>query len=94
MRGSADAALMSGFDITGPRFKNADQYISKDGDNPEAPWPGYGWPLGSECWYFHVEGHGRRAIATGLTIASALERCRYWAVELSERELGNYRLAD
>lgn len=62
-----DADRLAGWTVTGPRFKDGDHYLSKDGDNPEAPWPKYGWPLGSECWYYLMEGFDRRFYATGLT---------------------------
>jgi len=65
---------LAGWDISGPYFKTSLQYLSRDGDNPEAPWPGYGWPLGTECWFFNMEGHGYLRTATGLTIQSALDR--------------------
>jgi hypothetical protein len=76
--------LLSGWDITGPRFKNAGKYLSKDGDNPEAPLPDYGWPLGSECWFFIMEGNGYRLFATGLTPSSALDRVLYLAARNKE----------
>ena len=68
------APARPGWTITGPKFKDADHYLSKDGTNPDAPWPGYGWPLGSECWYFILEGHGWYLHATGLTRENAAER--------------------
>jgi hypothetical protein len=67
-------AWWAGLNINGPAFKNGETYLSKDGDNPEAPWPGYGWPLGTECWYYRIEGLGSRKYATGLTPVSALAR--------------------
>lgn len=60
--------------IRGPMFKDGSTYLSSDGHNPEAPRPGYGWPLGSECWYFYLEGSGARRWATGLTVESAWNR--------------------
>lgn len=68
--------LPPGWTADGPRFKDADSYLSTDGDNPEAPWPGYGWPLGSECWYYVLRGHGRRLFATGLTRENAARRAQ------------------
>ncbi len=73
---------LSGWDITGPRFKGPMQYLSRDGDNPEAPWPDYGWPLGSECYYFIMEGHGYRKFATGSTPTRALDRALYLAAQV------------
>lgn len=71
--------LPAGWSYDGPRFKDEDSYLSKDGTNPEAPWPGYGWPQGSECWYFVVrgtapEGYEVWLVITGLTAASAARR--------------------
>lgn len=63
-----------GWTVTGPEFKPSNKYMARDGDNPEAAWPGYGWPLGSECWFYRLEGHGWRLIATGLTRESAAAR--------------------
>ncbi len=60
--------------IDGPFFKPAEEFLAADGECPEAPAPGYGWPLGSECCYFKVYGFGWRAYATGLTLPSALRR--------------------
>jgi hypothetical protein len=61
--------------IEGPFWKSPGHDLSKDGDNPEAPWPGYGWPLGTECWYFVVmSGWRRRWWTTGSSVAKALER--------------------
>lgn len=71
--------LLSGWDVRGPFFKNSEQYISSDRDNPEAPWPGYGWPLDTECYFFQMHGHGRRLCATGVTPASALDRVLFLA---------------
>jgi hypothetical protein len=65
---------LSGWDVEGPFFKDKEHYLSRDGDNPESPWVGYGWPLNTECWYFVLEGYGLRKIATGITIKSALEQ--------------------
>ena len=62
------------WDVKGPFFKNSEQYLSRDGDNTEAPWPGYGWPLGTECYFFVAEGNGHRVIATGVTVESAWRR--------------------
>jgi hypothetical protein len=42
--------MFNGWNVIGPRFKNKEQYLSKDGDNPEAPWPDYGWPLDTESY--------------------------------------------
>lgn len=69
-----NVAIVKGWTITGPKFKRREQYLSRDGDNPEAPWSGYGWPLESECYWFLLEGFGYRRCATGLTIQSALNR--------------------
>jgi len=63
-----------GWAIEGPDFKTRDQYLDKDGTNPEAPSPGYGWPLGTECWFFFLRGHGLRCFATGTTVEKARER--------------------
>lgn len=71
--------MTSDVQIDGPFFKGEDNYLSMDGDNPEAPWPGYGWPLGTTCWYFRVEGR-RHLCATGTTVERAFAR----AVELFE----------
>lgn len=67
--------------IDGPHFKGTDKYLDEDGDNPQAPWPGYGWPLGSECWYFLLkeEPPSFRYAATGVTVQDAWLR----ALELS-----------
>ncbi len=73
-RPTLDDLRADGWDITGPFAKGKDQYLSKDGTNPEAPWPGYGWPLGSECWYYVLEDRRYSLIATGLTRESALAR--------------------
>lgn len=62
--------------VDGPHFKGEGTYLSADGDNPEAAWPGYGWPLGTECWYFRLNGRGRRLWATGTTVAKAWERAQ------------------
>lgn len=73
---------IDGLRITGPHFKATDRYLSKDGDNPEAPWQGYGWPLGTECWYFHMESEtGSVRYATGKTVESAEARARKIASE-------------
>lgn len=61
-------------EISGPHFKPSDRYLSSDGDNPLVPWPGYGWPLGSTCWYFRLTGEGRWLYATGHTVEQALAR--------------------
>lgn len=66
--------VAEGWEIDGPFFKDAASYLSKDGTNPEAPAPGYGWPLGSECWYYELRGCGLRLCATGLTRESAARR--------------------
>lgn len=66
--------LPVGWNADGPHFKSADTYLSKDGDNPEAPRPGYGWPLGTECWYFRLEGNGLILFATGSTVERAEAR--------------------
>lgn len=66
--------LPVGWTADGPHLKDGDGYLSKDGTNPEAPSPGYGWPLGTECWYFVLEGHGMRLFATGTTVEKASER--------------------
>lgn len=66
--------LPGGWSADGPYFKGPDKYLSKDGANPEAPWPGYGWPLGSECWYYVLTGHGYQLHVTGLTKESAARR--------------------
>lgn len=66
--------LPPGWTAHGPHFKDASMYLSKDGTNPEAPWRGYGWPLGSECWYYVLRGSGRQLYATGLTAESAALR--------------------
>lgn len=66
--------LPDGWSFDGPHFKDADHYLSKDGTNPDAPWPGYGWPLGSECWYFVLEGAGYYLYATGTTKEKAARR--------------------
>jgi hypothetical protein len=63
-----------GWTVAVPRFKDKDHYLASDGTNPDAPWPGYGWPLGSECWYYVLRGHGLRLHATGLTQESAARR--------------------
>lgn len=73
---NADTVVM---EIDGPHFKDKDKYLSKDGDNPEAPWPGYGWPLNTTCWYFRLEDRGRLRWATGSTVEKAWAR----AVELA-----------
>jgi hypothetical protein len=65
--------LAAGWTAEGPYFKGPDQYLSSDGTNPEAPWPGYGWPLGTECWFFILRGNSR-VIVTGLTAESAARR--------------------
>lgn len=68
---------LAGVTLDGPHFKGDDKYLSKDGDNPEAPWPGYGWPLGSECWFYWVDFDGGYSlVATGLTKESAFARAR------------------
>ncbi len=72
----ATALKRDGWTIDGPHFKDAQHYLSRDGTNPEAPNPGYGWPLGSECWYFTLEGQGLRLCATGLTEESASLRAK------------------
>jgi hypothetical protein len=69
-----DLDLPPGWTADGPRFKDASMYLSSDGTNPEAPHPGYGWPLGTECWYYVLRGPGRRLYATGLTVESAALR--------------------
>jgi hypothetical protein len=82
---SEEAALdlPPGWTAEGPRFKDASMYLSSDGTNPEAPWPGYGWPLGTECWYYVLRGPGRRLYATGLTIESAARRAACLAQAVS-----------
>jgi hypothetical protein len=80
------AAAISETNISGPYFKDETSYISKDGDNPEAPWPGYGWPLETECWWFAVECGCRRVIATGLTHDSAIRRAVLLASRLARPE--------
>lgn len=67
-------ALPDEWTFDGPHFKGSNSYLSVDGTNPEAPHPGYGWPLGSECWYFELVGDGWRLFATGLTVQSAARR--------------------
>jgi hypothetical protein len=64
----------AGWEIVGPFHKDAESYLSKDGTNPEAPEPGYGWPLGTECFYYVLRGHGLRLHATGSTIGKAERR--------------------
>lgn len=73
--------LPPGWTAAGPYFKDADHYLSCDGDNPEAPAPGYGWPLGSECWYYVLtkEGRGLRLRPAGLTRESASRRAEQLA---------------
>jgi len=71
---SSSPVLADGWQVEGPKHKDADRYLSKDGDNPEAPWPGYGWPLGTECWYFVLTGHGARLFAAGSTAELAARR--------------------
>lgn len=66
--------LPPGWTADGPRFKGSGSYLSADGTNPEAPWPGYGWPLGSECWYYVLRGRGLVLYVTGLTAESAARR--------------------
>lgn len=66
--------LPAGWEVEGPHFKDHTTYLSHDGTNPEAPEPGYGWPLGTECWYYVLNGHGLRLHATGSTELKALER--------------------
>lgn len=78
---TAAPSLPPGWSVEGPTFKDAEQYLSRDGDNPEAPRPGYGWPLGTECWYYVLEGHGLRLFATGLTTESAARRAEVIAAE-------------
>ncbi len=58
----------------GPYFKDAEHYLSKDGANPDAPVPGSGWPLGSECWYYVLRRRGMRLHVTGLTAEKAARR--------------------
>ena len=65
---------LEGWEVEGPVFKDGDSYLAKDGTNPEAPWPGYGWPLGTKCWYYRLRGHGIRTCATGSTIEKARAR--------------------
>ncbi len=65
---------LPGWEVEGPHFKSADRYLDADGDNPQAPWPGYGWPLGTECYWFRLRGHGKRLAATGLTVEDAEAR--------------------
>jgi hypothetical protein len=72
--GQSALDLPPGWTADGPHFKDADSYLSKDGANPEAPWPGYGWPLGSECWYYVLRKQGLRLHVTGLTVESAARR--------------------
>jgi hypothetical protein len=71
--------------ITGPHFKDESHYLSHDGDNPQAPWPRYGWPLGTECWYFYLEVEGRRLWATGITVMNAWQRAIYLVDRISDR---------
>lgn len=66
----------NGWEISGPIFKRKSSYLDMDGDNPEAPWPGYGWPLGTTCYYFRMRGHGWRQCATGSTVEEARERVK------------------
>jgi hypothetical protein len=74
---SGDGILViEGWDVDGPHFKDGDSYLSKDGTNPEAASPGYGWPLGSECWYYVLLGQGWRLHATGTTVEKAADRAR------------------
>lgn len=82
---SAALGLPPGWTAEGPRFKDASMYLSDDGSNPEAPWPGYGWPLGTECWYYVLRRSGRRLYATGLTAESAARR----AAQLTEEDAGS-----
>lgn len=74
------ASQCDSWTVDGPHFKDADQYLSHDGTNPEAPSPGYGWPLGTECWFYELEGRhdGQRIrlCATGLTRESAAKRAQ------------------
>ncbi len=63
-----------GWTVEGPYYKDADHYLSRDGGNPAAPVPGYGWPLGTECYYFILTGHGLRLTATGATVDDAAAR--------------------
>lgn len=63
-----------GWTVRGPKFKSKDSYLDQDGTNPEAPAPGYGWPLGSECWWYMLDGHGLRLVASGATRESAAAR--------------------
>jgi hypothetical protein len=76
----ATALQFDSWTIDGPHFKDADSYLSHDGTNPEAPSPGYGWPLGTECWYYELEGRRGwervRLCATGLTRESAAQRAQ------------------
>lgn len=66
--------LPPGWTADGPYFKGTESYLSADGANPEAPWPGYGWPLGSECWFYVLHHQGLRLHVTGLTAESAARR--------------------
>lgn len=74
-----DTNPWEGWTISGPHHKDNLHYISRDGDNPFAPKPGYGWPLGTECWFFHLEGHGLRLVATGHTVEGAFHRAAFLA---------------
>lgn len=62
-----------GWTVDGPFFKDKDHYLSDDGANPEAPWPGYGWPGGTECWWYRLGGP-THLIVTGSTMNKAARR--------------------
>lgn len=70
-------AVMRGVDLEGPFLKRDNHYLSRDGDNPEAEWPGYGWPLGSVCWWYRIRVDECGEVATGLTPQSAFDRAMF-----------------
>jgi hypothetical protein len=65
---------LTGWEVTGPHFKDENHYLSCDGSNPDVLWPGYGWPLGTTAYYYHVKGHGWNLVPTGSTVEKAWAR--------------------
>lgn len=53
--------------LEGPGYKGSDQYLTAEG-----------FPLGTTCYYWHIDGHGWREVVAASTLAGAWQAATAW----------------
>lgn len=67
--------------IDGPKWKGPDDYLSGTATPGPEGAESYGWPLGTNCWYFEVVAFGRRQIFANHDATEALRAALRWCQE-------------